>query len=101
MIHVIASIQIKPGKREAFLEAFHAVVPTVRQEEGCLLYTPTIDVDINVPVQKLEEDVVTIVEQWESTSALHAHLAAPHMQAYRETVKNFVVSASLKVLTDA
>lgn len=101
MIHVLASIQIQPGKRQAFLDAFHAIVPTVLQEDGCVQYTPTIDVDINQSVQQLDENIVTIVEKWESVPALQAHLVAPHMEAYRETVKDLVVSASLKVLEDA
>ncbi len=101
MIHVLASIQIQPGKRQAFLDAFHAIVPTVLQEEGCVQYTPTVDVDINLAAQQLDENIVTIVEKWESVSALQAHLVAPHMEAYRETVKDLVVSASLKVLEDA
>lgn len=101
MIHVLASIQIKPGKRQAFLDAFHAIVPTVLEEEGCVQYSPTVDIDINVPAQQLDENIVTIIEKWESVSALQAHLVAPHMEAYRETVKDLVESASLKVLEDA
>jgi len=101
MIHVLASIQIQPGKRQAFLDAFHAIVPTVLQEEGCVQYTPAVDVDINMSAQQLDENVVTIIEKWESVSALQAHLVAPHMEAYRETVKDLVESASLKILEDA
>ena len=101
MIHVVASITIKPGQVPAFLDAFKAIVPTVLAETGCIQYTPTLDVDIGVSVQQLDANVVTIVEQWESVEALQAHLIAPHMQTYRETVKDLVVSASLKVLADA
>ena len=101
MIHVIASISIKPGNVPDFLTAFKAIVPTVLAEDGCVQYTPTVDVDINVPAQQLDESIVTIVEKWESVAALQAHLVAPHMEAYRETVKDLVVSASLKVLEDA
>ncbi len=101
MIHVLASIQIKPGTRKAFLDAFHAIVPTVRKENGCVEYAPTVDVDIDNPAQILDENVVTIIEKWESVSALQAHLVAAHMQAYRETVKDLIESASIKVLEDA
>jgi len=101
MIHVLASITVKPGKVPAFLKAFKAIIPTVLAEEGCVQYTPTLDVDIDIPAQQLNENVVTIVEKWESVPALQAHLVAPHMEAYRETVKDLVESASLKVLQDA
>ena len=35
MIHVIAVITARPGKREAILQAFRANVPAVRAEKGC------------------------------------------------------------------
>ncbi len=37
MIHVIATIELNPGTREAFLEEFRKLVPLVRAEAG----TPT------------------------------------------------------------
>ena len=43
MIHVIATIELRPGCRESFLEEFRRVVPDVRAEQGCLSYGPTID----------------------------------------------------------
>ncbi|MBP1777462.1 MAG: hypothetical protein H6Q86_3472, partial [candidate division NC10 bacterium] len=46
----------------------------------------------------LRENVVTIVEKWESLQALHAHLVAPHMATYRERVKDYVVGATLQIL---
>jgi quinol monooxygenase YgiN len=36
MIHVIAVITAKPGKRETILEAFRANVPNLRAEKGCI-----------------------------------------------------------------
>ena len=35
MIHVVAVITAKPGKREEVLAAFRANVPAVRAEKGC------------------------------------------------------------------
>ncbi len=99
MIFVIAAIEVKPGKREAFLAEFHKNVPNVRAEKGCLEYGPTVDVKTDIKAQiPLRENVVTIVEKWESLQALHAHLVAPHMGAYRERVKDYVVGATLQIL---
>jgi len=99
MIHVIASIQVKSGAREAFLAAFRENIPNVKAEDGCLRYEPTVDVDSGLAVQGApREDVVTIVEAWESLDALHAHLKAPHMTAYREQVKEMVAGVTLQVL---
>ena len=44
MIHVLATIEVTPGQRAAFLEQFHWVVPLVRAEEGCIEYGAAIDV---------------------------------------------------------
>lgn len=101
MINVVASISLKPGTREQFLQHFNANVPEVRRETGCLEYFPAIDVDADIAIQLQNADEVTVIEKWESVAALHAHLAAPHMKAYQEQVKDLVVGVSLKVLTDA
>jgi len=99
MIFVIATIEVKPGKREAFLAEFNKNVPNVRAEKGCLEYAPTVDAKSDIKAQiPLRENVVTIVEKWESLQALHAHLVAPHMATYRERVKDYVVGATLQIL---
>lgn len=99
MIHVIASIEVKPGKREAFLAAFRQNVPNVRAEKGCLDYGPTLDAKTDIKAQTpVRDNVVTIVERWESLEALHAHLAAPHMAQYRERTKDLVENVSLQIL---
>ena len=99
MIYVIATVEVKPGKREAFLAEFHRNIPNVRAEMGCVEYGPTVDLKTDIKAQiPLRENVVTIVEQWESLPALQAHLGAPHMLTYRERVKDHVVGVTLQVL---
>ena len=51
MIHVIATIELHPGRRDAFLAEFRRLVPLVRAEPGCLEYTPTIDLPTNLSGQ--------------------------------------------------
>jgi len=102
MIHVVATIKVKPGTREKFLGILSGVAPQVRAEKGCIAYVPTVDVESGIPVQvELRADVVTIVEVWEGLPELLAHLKAPHMVAYREKVKDIVKNVSLHVLTPA
>jgi quinol monooxygenase YgiN len=98
MISVLASIQLHEGQRAAFLEIFHANVPKVRQEEGCLEYYPAVDIESGLPVQVLDENTVTVIEKWQSVAALKAHLATPHMLDYKEKVQSLVKDLSLKVL---
>ncbi|MGI9536762.1 MAG: putative quinol monooxygenase [Desulfocapsaceae bacterium] len=101
MIHVIASVSIKPGKRGEFLEIFKANVNNVLQEKGCIEYRPAVDVDAGLDPQVLDENLVTVIEKWEGLEELHAHLKAPHMLEYREKVSSMVDGVVLKVLEDA
>ncbi len=101
MINVIATVRVKAGNRSKFIELFKSNVPDVKAENGCIEYAPTVDIDANIPPQILEENVVTIIEKWESLEALTAHLSAPHMLSYREKVKDIVEDVSIKVLQKA
>ena len=101
MIHVVAQVEIKAGKQEAFLEEFRRLVPTVLQEAGCIDYGPTVDADTDLDRQHTDDTLVTIIERWESLDHLKAHLVAPHMTDYRERVKDYVVGAKLKILRPA
>lgn len=102
MIHVLATVEVKPGHRDAFLAEFHRVVPLVLAEAGCLAYGATIDVDSGLPVQlPPRENVVVIVEQWTDLAALRAHIGAAHMAEYRVRIKDLVVHTKLQVLQPA
>jgi quinol monooxygenase YgiN len=102
MIHVIATAELVPGKRDAFLAELHANVPNVKAEAGCLEYGPTVDVRTEIAAQvPYRGDVVTIVEKWESLEALMDHLAAPHMAVYRENVADLVEGVTIQVLEPA
>lgn len=102
MIHVIATIEVAPGKRDAFLAEFHRLMPRVHAEAGCLEYGPTVDAPANLAVPTpMRDNVVVIVEKWESLDALRAHLGADHMKEYRARVQEFVVRVQLQVLQPA
>ncbi len=102
MICVIATIEVADGRREDFLAEFRKLVPKVLAEKGCLEYAPMVDVASGIGVQAPPRpNVVTIVEKWESLEALEAHLIAPHITAYRKSVKALVKGTSLVILTAA
>ena len=99
MLSVIAEIEIVDGKRDEFLDEFRKVVPLVLAEDGCVEYGPTLDAVTDIAAQIPRRDnIVTIVEKWESVEALKAHLVAPHMAEYRLRVKAFVVGSVLRIL---
>ena len=100
MVHVIAVITAKPGKREAILDAFRANVPNVRAEQGCIEYGAAVDADPALPVQtKYGADTFLAIEKWESMEALKAHAAAPHMAAYAAKTRDLIASRVIHVLT--
>jgi quinol monooxygenase YgiN len=102
MIHVIATIELAPGTREQFLAEFRKLIPDVRAENGCIEYGPAVDAPTDLPNQaKIGADKVVVVEKWENLAALKAHAVAPHMQAYRARVKDYVRGMELRVLDPA
>jgi quinol monooxygenase YgiN len=98
MINVIASICVKTGTLSDYLEILKANISAVRKEKGCAEYVAMVDIDAKLPTQVFDNNVVTILEKWESLEALHAHLASSHMLNYREKVRNMVESVAVKVL---
>ena len=99
MIHVIATIELKPDCRDAYLKILSENVPKVKAEDGCQAYGPTIDMESGLPIKsEIRENVVTIVEAWESLEALHAHLKTEHMAVYREAVTDYVAGVEIRVL---
>ena len=102
MIHVIATIELHEGQRDAFLAEFRGVMPHVLAEDGCLEYGPAVDLMTDVRAQHPERpDAVTIIEKWSSVEHLKQHLAAPHMGEYRGRVKAMVARTILYVLSPA
>jgi quinol monooxygenase YgiN len=100
VIHVIAVITAKPGKRDEILGHFRANVPAVKAEKGCIEYGATVDADGLGSFQtKVGPDTFVVVEKWESTDALKAHGAAPHMAAYAAKIKDNIASRIIHVLS--
>ncbi len=102
MIHVLAVITAKPGKRQEVLNHFRANVPAVRAEKGCIEYGAAVDADGALSVQtKSGPETFVVIEKWESPEALKAHAAAPHMAAYAAKTKDMIASRVIHVLSPA
>ncbi|SRR5712692_9019975 len=100
MIHVVAVITTKPGKREQVLQAFRANVPAVRAEKGCIEYGAAVDADNALPVQtRWGPDTFLVIEKWDSMEALKAHAGAPHMAAYGAKTKDLLASRVIHILS--
>ena len=102
MIHVIATVNTKPGCRDKYLEILKGNVANVKGEAGCLVYEPTIDMETDIEIQeKAGDEAVTIVEAWDSVESLKAHFVAPHMLSYREKAKDLLESVTIRILQPA
>ncbi|MCB4824154.1 putative quinol monooxygenase [Roseicella aerolata] len=102
MIHVLAIITAKPGKREEILGHFRANMPAVHAEEGCIEYGPAIDAEGMGKFQTpFGPDTFVVIEKWESAEHLKAHAAAPHMAAYAARTKDLIESRVIHVLSPA
>ena len=102
MVHVLAVITAKPGKREEVLRHFRANVPAVRAEKGCIEYGAAVDAEAALPVQtRYGADTFVVVEKWESMDALKAHAAAPHMAAYGAKTRDLIASRVIYILAPA
>ncbi|WP_102109597.1 putative quinol monooxygenase [Oceaniglobus roseus] len=101
-VHVVAVLTAKPGMRPAYLEAFAKIVPEVHAEDGCLKYVVCTDTEGAGAAQTpYGEDVLVVVEEWESLAHLQAHGAAPHMKAFGEAVKDMVADRKIHILSAA
>ena len=102
MIHVVAVLTAKPGKREEILGHFRANVPNVHAEKGCIEYGAAVDADPGTSFQsKYGADSFVAIEKWESVEALNAHAAAPHMKAFGAKIKDLLANRAVYVLSPA
>lgn len=102
MIHVIAIITAKPGKREQVLTEFHKNIPNVLAEKGCIEYGPAIDATNAPAIQTpFGENTFVVIEKWSSADTLDAHSKSAHMQAYGEKVKHLLDDRVIHILAPA
>ena len=102
MIHVVAVVTARPGKRAEVLKAFNANVPNVRAEQGCIEYAAAVDAEGAPSIQtRYGADTFVVIEKWESLEHLRAHAHAPHMVAYAEKVKPLLAERIIHVLSPA
>jgi quinol monooxygenase YgiN len=102
MIHVLAVITTKPGKREAVLREFRANMPAVHAEDGCIEYGPAVDAEGMGAIQTaFGPNTFVVIEKWASADALKAHAKAPHMAAYAARTKDMIANRIIHVLSPA
>ena len=71
MLVISAKIELAPKDAAAYAAAAQKIIAATHAEPGCQRYAIAVDVN--------DSNVIWISEQWESESALMAHLAMPHI----------------------
>jgi quinol monooxygenase YgiN len=82
------------------LSHFHANVPAVKAEQGCIEYGAAIDATEAPAIQTpWGPETFLVIEKWESMAALKAHGASPHMAAYGAKTKEFIANRVIHILS--
>lgn len=78
---IILTVKASPVKehKQDFINAFHKIVDTVYQEEGCIEY--------KLHQNTKDENQLFIYERWESLDAQKQHMATPHMVQFFKEIK--------------
>lgn len=87
---VTAEFHPLPGRSDAVLEAIHAAIPAVHEEDGCILYA----------INAAEDGGLMMIEKWRDAASLAAHAAGEPVRKLNESLEG-LVSAPATVLTFA
>jgi quinol monooxygenase YgiN len=89
MIALIATIQIKPENQKAFMESMlDDARGSNHDEPGCLRFDVLQDSE--------DPHRIHLYEVYKDQAALDAHRRAPHLIKWRETVKDWFASATVR-----
>src|SRR3954471_24327858 len=99
MIHVLAIITAKPGKRDEVLGHFRANMPAVHAEAGCIEYGPVMDAEGGGA--KLGPDTCVVVERWRSPDHLKPQAPSPHMAAYAAKTRELLANREIHICQPA
>lgn len=79
---LLVTIQIKPGRKDAFMEAMlDDARGSVQNEPGCLRFDILQDSE--------DPDRIHLYEVYRDDNAIEAHRVAPHYTKWRETTKDW------------
>ncbi len=93
MIHLIATITIRPGSLDAVVAAAKPCLEGTRAEAGCISYELFQSVE--------DPEKLVFVERWKDRTALTEHFHAPHLIAWREAGGQHILTRHIEVVTDS
>ena len=73
-LSVVAELTAKPGHEDELRSLLLSVIPTVREEEGCIQY--------DLHVSTADPASFVFYENWKDADALKSHGRSAHMRAF-------------------
>lgn len=89
-LNLRVTYNVKPGMRDAFIKALQecGVQQDIRNEDGCVAYDYFLSIE--------DENVVVLIEEWESKAQQEVHLGQPHMAKVHDLKDRFVEDMTLE-----
>jgi quinol monooxygenase YgiN len=93
MIYVVATTQVKPEHRDAYIAGAKACIAATQKEAGCIYYDSHASVN--------DPNRFVFVERWETRDALNAHGRSEHMKVWRKLSADFKASPTvIEIISD-
>jgi len=89
MIITITRVEFDPEALDALQPVFDDMARASWEESGCLSYS--------VAVESRSDGICTVVERWKTEAALHAHMASPTVQTFKERISYAVRSVDARI----
>jgi len=90
MIYVVATMHIKPEKREEVLKAARVAIAETRKEKGCQSY------DLHISVT--EPNTFVFVERWDNRDCLSSHMQMPHFLEWRKVANEAITGRRVEII---
>ena len=87
MLVIAGEIRIDPDKRDEAVAAVVEMMEATRDEEGCVTYVFSADLE--------DPTVLRLFEEWESAAALELHFTAPHMAEFQRKIADVGVTSRI------
>lgn len=89
MLLITVRYSIKPGQRNAFLDAVATIgfQATCKAENGCLAY------DYYFPVDSADE--LFLFEKWENRDVWEVHKTAPHFAGFKPLKEKYILDSKI------
>ncbi len=79
LIKIVAECHVLEGKREEYIETAKLLEAESQKEPGCLYYVVHEDIE--------DENVITMIETWQSKAAIERHNNSEHVKKYVPILK--------------